>query len=167
MLSAAWHGATAGAEAPIDLDAGDFLTVNGLRAASAGRPWFTISAFDASIAAAGYNSFHETLAFRLPSAYVPNTATRTDDQLARARKFDNINDIADIVRSINALPILNNPLEWKPTDLFLIRLYGYEWNDQAEGILIEMHEFIKAQILDDQLTVVETHKMHNQIWESH
>ncbi len=47
FLSAAWHAATAGAEAPIDLDAGDFLTVNGLRAASAGRPWFTISAFDA------------------------------------------------------------------------------------------------------------------------
>jgi UDP:flavonoid glycosyltransferase YjiC (YdhE family) len=42
-------------------------------------------AFDASVAAAGYNSFHETLAFGLPSVYVPNTATRTDDQLARAR----------------------------------------------------------------------------------
>jgi len=47
FLSAAWHAATAGAEAPIDLDAGDFLTVNGLRTASGGRPWFTVSAFDA------------------------------------------------------------------------------------------------------------------------
>jgi transcription-repair coupling factor (superfamily II helicase) len=47
FLTAAWHAATAGAEAPIDLDAGDFVTVNGLREAAGGRDWFTISAFDA------------------------------------------------------------------------------------------------------------------------
>ena len=47
FLTAAWHAATAGAEAPIDLDAGDFLTVNGLRRAAGDRAWFTVSAFDA------------------------------------------------------------------------------------------------------------------------
>ncbi len=47
FLTAAWHAATAGAEAPIDLDAGDFVTVTGLREAAGGRDWFTISAFDA------------------------------------------------------------------------------------------------------------------------
>ena len=47
FLSAAWHAATAGAEAPIDLDAGDFLTVSGLQSAAGDRPWFTFSAFDA------------------------------------------------------------------------------------------------------------------------
>jgi len=47
FLTAAWHAATAGAEAPIDLDAGDFLTVNGLRLAAGDRAWFTVSAFDA------------------------------------------------------------------------------------------------------------------------
>ncbi|UYN83665.1 MAG: transcription-repair coupling factor [Microcella sp.] len=47
FLTAAWHAATAGAEAPIDLDGGDFVTVTGLREAAGDRDWFTISAFDA------------------------------------------------------------------------------------------------------------------------
>ena len=46
FLTAAWHAATVGAEAPIDLDAGDFLTVEGLREAAGERDWFTVSAFD-------------------------------------------------------------------------------------------------------------------------
>lgn len=46
FLAAAWNAATAGAEAPIDLDAGDFLTMTELREASAGRTWWTMSAFD-------------------------------------------------------------------------------------------------------------------------
>ncbi len=47
FLTAAWHAATAGAEAPIDLDAGDFLTVEGLHEAAGERDWFTVSSFDA------------------------------------------------------------------------------------------------------------------------
>ncbi len=46
FLSAAWNAATAGAEAPIDLDAGDFLSLNGLKDAAGARSWFTFSAFD-------------------------------------------------------------------------------------------------------------------------
>jgi len=46
FLTAAWHAATAGAEAPIDLDAGDFLTVDGLHEAAGERDWFTLSSFD-------------------------------------------------------------------------------------------------------------------------
>ena len=46
FLSAAWNAATVGAEAPIDLDSGDFLSLPGLRMAAAGRPWWTFSAFD-------------------------------------------------------------------------------------------------------------------------
>jgi len=46
FLSAAWNAATAGAEAPIDLDSGDFLTLRALREGSAGRTWFTVSGFD-------------------------------------------------------------------------------------------------------------------------
>ncbi len=54
FLDAAWNAATAGAQAPIDpstwlrtsLDAGDFLTVNGLRAAAGRRTWWTLSPFD-------------------------------------------------------------------------------------------------------------------------
>jgi transcription-repair coupling factor (superfamily II helicase) len=46
FLSAAWNAATVGAEAPIDLDSGDFLTLHDLRDAAGGRPWWTLSGFD-------------------------------------------------------------------------------------------------------------------------
>ena len=45
----------------------------------------SFSAFDCAISAAGYNTFHESLSLGLPSLFVPNTQTRTDDQEARAR----------------------------------------------------------------------------------
>ncbi|MBW4032525.1 MAG: transcription-repair coupling factor [Acidobacteria bacterium] len=48
FLSAAWNAATAGAQAPIDLGSGDFLTVAGLHAAAGGRVWWTLSPFDAN-----------------------------------------------------------------------------------------------------------------------
>ncbi len=46
FLSAAWNAATAGAEAPIDLDSGDFLSLRDLREAAGDRSWFTMSGFD-------------------------------------------------------------------------------------------------------------------------
>lgn len=46
FLAAAWNAATAGAEAPIDLDAGDFLSVMELREAAGERAWWTFSSFD-------------------------------------------------------------------------------------------------------------------------
>jgi transcription-repair coupling factor (superfamily II helicase) len=46
FLAAAWSAATAGAEAPIDLDAGDFLTLGALRASAGNRAWWTLSTFD-------------------------------------------------------------------------------------------------------------------------
>ncbi len=42
------------------------------------------AAFDAAIAAAGYNAFHELIALGVPSLFVP-MARQTDDQAARAR----------------------------------------------------------------------------------
>jgi transcription-repair coupling factor (superfamily II helicase) len=57
FLSAAWNAATAGAEAPIDLDSGDFLTLNQLRDSvkfsAPGQPssehvWWTLSSFQAA-----------------------------------------------------------------------------------------------------------------------
>ncbi|TXK19531.1 transcription-repair coupling factor [Homoserinibacter sp. GY 40078] len=51
FLEAAWSAATAGASAPIDLqaslDTGDFLTVSALRAEARPRTWWTVSPFDA------------------------------------------------------------------------------------------------------------------------
>ena len=46
FLAAAWNAATAGAEAPIDLDAGDFVTLSALRASAGKRAWWTMSSFD-------------------------------------------------------------------------------------------------------------------------
>ena len=46
FLAAAWNAATAGAEAPIDLDAGDFVTLASLRESAGDRPWWTMSPFD-------------------------------------------------------------------------------------------------------------------------
>ena len=45
--------------------------------------WF--DAFDAGVFAAGYNSFHEALAAGLPTLFVPNMVTKTDDQGARSQ----------------------------------------------------------------------------------
>jgi len=51
FLDAAWSAATAGASAPIDLqaslDTGDFLTVSALRSQARPRTWWTLSPFDA------------------------------------------------------------------------------------------------------------------------
>ena len=50
FLSAAWNAATAGAEAPIDLDSGDFLTLGKLRASAGKRAWWTFSGFNSGAA---------------------------------------------------------------------------------------------------------------------
>lgn len=42
-------------------------------------------AFDFAVSAAGYNAFHEWTRGALPTIWIPNDATRTDDQVARAR----------------------------------------------------------------------------------
>ena len=50
FLHAAWHAATVGAEAPIDLDAGDFVTLATLRESAGARAWWTLSSFDSGAA---------------------------------------------------------------------------------------------------------------------
>jgi UDP:flavonoid glycosyltransferase YjiC (YdhE family) len=45
----------------------------------------TLAAFDLAVAASGYNTFHELMHHGVPTVFVPNAATISDDQLARAR----------------------------------------------------------------------------------
>ncbi|MEB4613935.1 transcription-repair coupling factor, partial [Leucobacter sp. M11] len=45
FLDAAWSAATAGADAPLSFDEQGFLTLDELRDASVGRPWWTVTAF--------------------------------------------------------------------------------------------------------------------------
>lgn len=42
-------------------------------------------AFDLAITASGYNTFHELMYFGVPSIFIPNEKTKTDDQVARAK----------------------------------------------------------------------------------
>lgn len=42
------------------------------------------AAFDVAVVAAGYNSFHESLRFGVPTLLVPNSQTSLDDQVTRA-----------------------------------------------------------------------------------
>lgn len=44
-----------------------------------------LDAFDAVVSSAGYNAVHEFLPAGLPTLLIANTATKTDDQVARAR----------------------------------------------------------------------------------
>ncbi|MFE5673026.1 transcription-repair coupling factor [Agromyces sp. NPDC056523] len=80
FLAAAWNAATAGAAAPIDLEAGDFLTLRELRASALftapGEPdpqraWWTFSSFDQGDAA---EAIGETLG-DADGAYVRVTAS--------------------------------------------------------------------------------------------
>ena len=47
-----------------------------------------LAAFDAAVSAAGYNAVHELLPAGVPTLLLPNPATRTDDQVARALWLD-------------------------------------------------------------------------------
>ncbi|WP_109561608.1 glycosyltransferase [Corynebacterium hadale] len=48
-----------------------------------------LKAFDAAVLAAGYNSIQESVVAELPAIFVPNTKTKTDDQVRRARGMSN------------------------------------------------------------------------------
>lgn len=48
-----------------------------------------LNAFDAAVLAAGYNSIQESVVAELPAIFVPNTKTKTDDQVRRARGMSN------------------------------------------------------------------------------
>lgn len=62
FLEAAWSAATAGADSPVDLGAGDFLTLPALRDAMRERSgvWWTLSAFDSGAADAAGEGLTET-----------------------------------------------------------------------------------------------------------
>jgi UDP:flavonoid glycosyltransferase YjiC (YdhE family) len=47
-------------------------------------------AFDFAVSASGYNSYHEWVQLGLPTLWLPNTATSTDDQIARGRYAESV-----------------------------------------------------------------------------
>ncbi|MEY4039513.1 MAG: hypothetical protein RLZZ52_381 [Actinomycetota bacterium] len=82
FLDAAWNAASAGAQSPIDLSAGDFLTVSQLRQQYSGGPWWTFSAFqhgpDASEPLPEELDLDEILAIRIAAKAVPTFAGNVD-----------------------------------------------------------------------------------------
>lgn len=71
------------AQSPIAVD--DLLAPPGARVVTRYPLSRVLRAFDLVVSAAGYNSFHELMAFGVPAILVPNTETSLDDQEARAR----------------------------------------------------------------------------------
>ena len=49
------------------------------------------NAFDFAVMAGGYNSYHESIAFALPTLFIPNLNTGMDDQLARVKAGESAN----------------------------------------------------------------------------
>ncbi|HUG50776.1 MAG TPA: CarD family transcriptional regulator, partial [Terrimesophilobacter sp.] len=83
FLSAAWHAATAGAEAPIDLDAGGFLSMTQLREAAGDRPWWTFSSFDSGAVEGSESAATETddHYVRVEASSVPSFAGQVEGAL--------------------------------------------------------------------------------------
>ena len=77
FLEAAWNAATVGAQAPIDLGAGNFLSLAQLREGHAGAPWWTFSAFDA-----GDFDDEDADTVRVQSATIPSFAGNLDGAVA-------------------------------------------------------------------------------------
>lgn len=63
-----------------------------------------VRAFDAAVAASGYNSYHELISFGVPTVFLPNLATITDNQLARARYAEEAGVGAYLPEGLAALP---------------------------------------------------------------
>ncbi|MGY6496902.1 MAG: transcription-repair coupling factor, partial [Microcella sp.] len=146
FLSAAWHAATAGAEAPIDLDAGDFLTVSALRQSAGERAWWTVSQFDADeagvvrVAADAPPSFAgrsggavDHVVDRLTEGWSMIVAAAGPGLVERAR--DVLADAGAAARPVDALP---ETLE--PGVAYLVRgsvEQGFELPDVKLGLLGE------------------------------
>ena len=58
------------------------------------------NAFDFAIMAGGYNSYHEAIAFNLPTICIPNQSTGMDDQVARAMVAGDVGAML-IVQDVN------------------------------------------------------------------
>ena len=90
FLAAAWNAATVGAEAPIDLDAGDFVTLNTLRESAGSRPWWTMSSFDSGEVVPGELEATSLESYvRLDGSAVPSFAGQPDGALGH---------VADLLR---------------------------------------------------------------------
>jgi UDP:flavonoid glycosyltransferase YjiC (YdhE family) len=88
-----------------------------------------LTAFDAAISAAGYNSVHELIPAGVPSLFVPKSASQTDDQIARAAYLAD-HDLA-LVAMDHDLESVRNQVE---------RLLGEDRTRLKAALAAEQHE---------------------------
>ncbi|WP_447589284.1 transcription-repair coupling factor [Microbacterium lacticum] len=84
FLEAAWSAATAGADAPVDLDAGDFLALPELQAATRerGGVWWSFSGFDSGETDAADEGLGQSDVVRVPARSVPSFQGNVDGATA-------------------------------------------------------------------------------------
>ena len=99
FLDAAWSAATAGAEAPIDLSSGDYLSVRELQDAKGERPWWTLSPFGGDDG--------ETL--RLEGEAVPNFAGNSDAAVRHV--LDRLQDGWSVVMAANGPGLIERAVQ--------------------------------------------------------
>lgn len=91
------------------------------------------NAFDATVQAGGYNSYHETRRFGLPALFYPNMNTGMDDQLARCNVSSQEGwgivvenrteeNIANGVKSLLALKTIDLPKQKNGADVLSVAL---------------------------------------------
>jgi transcription-repair coupling factor (superfamily II helicase) len=156
FLSAAWNAATVGAEVPIDLDSGDFLTLGELRDAAGGRPWWTLSAFNSgALPEDGY--------VRVEGAPVPSFAGQPDgalthvtDLLAQgwsvaisAQGSGLVERATDVLSGAGAAarPVETFPLDPEPGVAYLLKASvdaGFELAEAKLALLTESEFFGRA-----------------------
>ncbi|WP_316310437.1 transcription-repair coupling factor [Clavibacter michiganensis] len=86
FLDAAWNAATAGAQAPIDLASGDFLSLGRLRDARGPRRWWTLSGFQATDVLPEDLGIDEVMTVRIQADPVPSFAGNADGAIEHVRQ---------------------------------------------------------------------------------
>lgn len=101
-------------------------------------------AFDAAVAAAGYNTFHENILGLVPSLFIPNEAVEMDLQLSRAR-WAQLSGMALLLRGKFDLPrvddLVEQLLDASERATMAARCLKLEWRNGADDIarFIEDH----------------------------
>jgi transcription-repair coupling factor (superfamily II helicase) len=144
FLEAAWSAATSGAEAPIDLSAGDLFTVNELREAAGRRTWWTLSPFG------------DSTSERVPAEAVPSFTGNSDEAVEYTLNLANdgwrvvmaAGGSGLIERAVTVLaergasgrPVDDLPEELEPGVVYLVEAAlnaGVQFRDQKLALLTE------------------------------
>ncbi|MDH6532507.1 transcription-repair coupling factor (superfamily II helicase) [Aurantimicrobium minutum] len=167
FLDAAWNAASAGAQSPIDLSAGDFLTVSELRSQYSGGPWWTFSAFqhgpDASEPLPEELDLDEILAIRIAAKAVPTFAGNVDGAVDHvqallmqdwtvviaAEGHGLVERAAQVLaeRSLAGRMVAELPLELEPGVAYLVQASveaGFELEDAKLAVISEAEFYGRA-----------------------